>query len=338
VHGLVPRGDIADYVAEVMRRVGLDPDFKRRYPHQFSGGQRQRIGIARALAVKPRFLVCDEAIAALDVSIQAQVLNLFMDLRQDLDLTYLFISHDLSAWSSTSPTAWSSCISAAWSRSPPPRRSSPIPTIPTPRPCCGGAAHRELRKRSFHPVKGEIPSPLDPPPGCHFHPRCPHAMARCRPLEGAGLLAARFPRAYIDPNRRLDDVDPALIEGSWPQPLNPGPKSALGIGLFRHRTNDGGPLLAGPLTVERLNARIERCWRPYRRALEESLDRLHARHGAVWHLDVHSMKSVGTAITPDGPGAERPDMVIGDLEGRSCDPAFTAMVAGRCARSATASR
>lgn len=149
------------------------------------------------------------------------------------------------------------------------------------------------------------------------------------PLEGATLLAARFPRAYIDPNRRLDDVDPALLDGIWPAPLNPGPKSALGIGLFRHRTNDGGPLLPGPLPVEALRARIERCWRPYRQKLQETLDTLHARHGAVWHIDVHSMKSVGTAITPDGPGAARPDMVIGDLEGQSCDPAFTAFVAGR---------
>jgi N-formylglutamate amidohydrolase len=147
------------------------------------------------------------------------------------------------------------------------------------------------------------------------------------PLEGAALLAARFPRAYIDPNRRLDDVDPALIDGKWPEPLNPGPKSALGIGLFRHRANDGGPLLRGPLQVSAVQARIERCWQPYRRTLHEALDRLHARHGAVWHIDVHSMKSVGTAITPDGPGAERPDMVIGDLEGRSCDPAFTAFIA-----------
>ena len=149
------------------------------------------------------------------------------------------------------------------------------------------------------------------------------------PLEGASLLAARFPRAYIDPNRRLDDVDPALLAGSWPEPLNPGPKSALGIGLFRHRTNDGSPLLPGPLPVEALRARMERCWRPYRRALHEALDGLHARHGAVWHIDLHSMKSFGTAITPDGPGAARPDMVIGDLEGQSCDPAFTAFVAER---------
>jgi len=151
------------------------------------------------------------------------------------------------------------------------------------------------------------------------------------PLEGASLLAARFPRAYIDPNRRLDDIDPGLIDGPWPTPLNPGAKSALGIGLVRARTNDGAPLLAGPLSPAALTARIERCWRPYRRALAESLNRLHARHGAVWHLDLHSMKSFGTAITPDGPGAERPDMVIGDLEGQSCNPAFTAFVVERLA-------
>ncbi len=146
------------------------------------------------------------------------------------------------------------------------------------------------------------------------------------PLEGATLLAARFPRAYIDPNRRLDDIDPALIDGTWREPLNPGPKTALGIGLFRAKTNDGKPLLAGPLSVAGLQARIERCWWPYRRTLNDSLDRLHARHGAVWHIDMHSMKSVGTAITPDGPGVRRPDMVIGDLEGTSCAPEFTAFV------------
>ena len=95
VHGLIDAKQIEDYVAQLLKRVGLDPAYVRRYPHQFSGGQRARIGIARALAVKPEFLVCDEAVAALDVSIQAQVLNLFMDLRDQFQLTYLFISHDL---------------------------------------------------------------------------------------------------------------------------------------------------------------------------------------------------------------------------------------------------
>lgn len=149
------------------------------------------------------------------------------------------------------------------------------------------------------------------------------------PAEGASLLTARFPRAYIDPNRRLDDIDPALLDGAWPEALNPGPKTALGIGLFRAKTGDGKPLLDAPLSVAALQARIERCWKPYRRALQEELDQVHRRHGAVWHLNVHSMKSTGTAITPDGPGAERADMVLGDLEGKSCDPAFTAFVAER---------
>ncbi|MBU3732567.1 MAG: ABC transporter ATP-binding protein, partial [Beijerinckiaceae bacterium] len=96
VHGIITAADQRDYVAQIMRKVGLDPALMQRFPHQFSGGQRARIGIARALAVKPKVLVCDEAVAALDVSIQAQVLNLFMELRAEMNLTYLFVSHDLS--------------------------------------------------------------------------------------------------------------------------------------------------------------------------------------------------------------------------------------------------
>jgi len=179
VHGLVARTDIADYVAETMLRVGLDPDFRRRYPHQFSGGQRQRIGIARALAVKPRFLVCDEAIAALDVSIQAQVINLFMDLRQDLDLTYLFISHDLSVVEHIADRVvimyLGRIVEAAATED-----IFAAPNHPYTQALLSEVPRLELRKRRYHPVRGEIPSPLDPPSGCHFHPRCPHAMERCR--------------------------------------------------------------------------------------------------------------------------------------------------------------
>tara|TARA_R110001592_G_scaffold145448_3_gene369081 strand:- start:3759 stop:4754 length:996 start_codon:yes stop_codon:yes gene_type:complete len=178
-HGIVPKAGAADYVAEVMRRVGLDPDYRRRYPHQFSGGQRQRIGIARALAVNPEFLVCDEAIAALDVSIQAQVINLFMDLREDLDLTYLFISHDLSVVEHISDrvvimylgrvveTASTEDIFAS-------------PNHPYTQALLNEVPRLDIRGLDYQPISGEIPSPLDPPPGCHFHPRCPHATARCR--------------------------------------------------------------------------------------------------------------------------------------------------------------
>jgi len=179
VHGLVARAELSDYLDQVMRRVGLDPAFKRRYPHQFSGGQRQRVGIARALAVQPEFLVCDEAVAALDVSIQAQVLNLFMDLRRDLDLTYLFISHDLSVVEHISDRVVIMYLGRVVESAATPELFA-RPNHPYTHALLGEVPRLDLRRRSYAPVKGEIPSPLEPPPGCHFHPRCPHAMARCR--------------------------------------------------------------------------------------------------------------------------------------------------------------
>ena len=179
VHGIVTRAGYDAYVDEQMRRAGLDPAFKRRYPHQFSGGQRQRIGIARALAVKPDFIVCDEAVAALDVSIQAQILNLFMKLRTELDLTYLFISHDLSVVEHLSDRVVIMYLGrvveeapseTVFARANHPYTQSLLASVP----------RIESRKRAFSAVKGEIPSPLNPPTGCHFHPRCPHAMERCK--------------------------------------------------------------------------------------------------------------------------------------------------------------
>ncbi|MEM1382799.1 MAG: oligopeptide/dipeptide ABC transporter ATP-binding protein [Pseudomonadota bacterium] len=179
VHGLVDRVDLSDYVDDVLRKVGLDPSLKRRYPHQFSGGQRQRIGIARALAVQPRFLVCDEAIAALDVSIQAQVLNLFMDLREELDLTYLFISHDLGVVEHIADRIVIMYLGRVVEAAPTEALFA-APKHPYTQALLAEVPRLDQRKRAFTPISGEIPSPLSPPPGCHFHPRCPHASETCR--------------------------------------------------------------------------------------------------------------------------------------------------------------
>jgi peptide/nickel transport system ATP-binding protein len=179
VHGLVPNGDTEAYVADMMTKVGLDPSYRRRFPHQFSGGQRQRIGIARALAVKPRFLVCDESVAALDVSIQAQVLNLFMDLRQEFDLTYLFISHDLGVVEHLSDRVAIMYLGRIVERAPTDELYR-APNHPYTQALLEEVPRIGGRRRTFAPVKGEIPSPVNPPSGCHFHPRCPHVMDRCR--------------------------------------------------------------------------------------------------------------------------------------------------------------
>jgi peptide/nickel transport system ATP-binding protein len=178
VHGLVKRDGFDAYLDAQLRRAGLDPAFKRRYPHQFSGGQRQRIGIARALAVQPEFLVCDEAVAALDVSIQAQILNLFMDLRRELDLTYLFISHDLGVVEHLSDRVLIMYLGRIV-ESAPADEVFARPNHPYTQALLAEVPRIEARKRRFTALTGEIPSPLAPPSGCHFHPRCPHAMPRC---------------------------------------------------------------------------------------------------------------------------------------------------------------
>ncbi len=193
VHGLVPKSEIAAYVDDMLRRVGLDPDFRRRFPHQFSGGQRSRIGIARALAVKPEFLVCDEAVAALDVSIQAQVLNLFMDLREALDLTYLFISHDLGVVQHISDRIVIMYLGRIVETAPT-EEFFARPNHPYAQALLAEVPRLGLTKRMFKPIEGEIPSPLDPPSGCHFHPRCPFANARCR--AEAPMLKEIAPRRY----------------------------------------------------------------------------------------------------------------------------------------------
>ena len=174
-HGLIGRAEQADYVADLLARVGLDPSVVRRFPHQFSGGQRARIGIARALAVKPQFLVCDEAVAALDVSIQAQVLNLFIRLRDELDLTYLFISHDLGVVRHLSDRVVIMYLGRVVETSPADELFA-HPNHPYAKALLAEAPTLEVRKKTFVAIQGEIPSPLHPPSGCHFHPRCPYAQ------------------------------------------------------------------------------------------------------------------------------------------------------------------
>lgn len=177
-HRMVAAAQQKEYVEALLQRVGLDPALARRFPHQFSGGQRARIGIARALAVHPELLVCDEAVAALDVSIQAQVLNLFIKLRDELNLTYLFISHDLGVVRHISDRILIMYLGRIVESSPTAELFA-RPNHPYTVALLAAAPKLEVRKIDFYPVQGEIPSPLHPPSGCHFHPRCPHAMPRC---------------------------------------------------------------------------------------------------------------------------------------------------------------
>ena len=179
VHGLVANSETEAHIDDVMLRVGLDPSYKQRYPHQFSGGQRQRIGIARALAVQPELIVCDEAVAALDVSIQAQILNLFMKLREELNLTYLFISHDLGVVEHISDRIVIMYLGRVVETAKTEELFA-TPNHPYTQALLREVPRLENRRSRFIPIKGEIPSPLDPPPGCHFNPRCPHTMSHCR--------------------------------------------------------------------------------------------------------------------------------------------------------------
>jgi oligopeptide/dipeptide ABC transporter ATP-binding protein len=216
----VPSGEIESESRKLLDRVGLPAEHLSRYPHEFSGGQRQRIGIARALAVNPKLILLDEPVSALDVSVQAQVINLLDDLQDDLGLSYVFVAHDLSVVRHVSDRIAVMYLGKVMELSPAeelytkpihPYTSALLAAIPIPDP-------RENRARERHIPTGEVPSPIDPPDGCRFAGRCPRASDRCRAEEPQ---LTEYADGHLAACHHPQNVSAQEIQSATRSPLSP---------------------------------------------------------------------------------------------------------------------